>query len=68
MTKRKEYRPMTVSECSDYGRNSFPMIRIKGLWLKQLGFEAGNPVMVKCEDNRLIITKVEPGTEAAVAR
>ena len=68
MTKRKEYRPMTVSECSDYGRNSFPMLRIKGLWLKRLGFEAGDPVMVKCEDNRLIITKVEPGTEAAVAR
>ena len=68
MTKRKEYRPMTVSECSDYGRNSFPMLRIKGLWLKQLGFETGDPVMVKCEDNRLIITKVEPGTEAAVAR
>ena len=68
MTKRKEYRPMTVSECSDYGRNSFPMLRIKGLWLKHLGFEAGDPVMVKCEDNRLIITKVEPATEAAVAR
>ena len=36
MTKRKEYRPMTVGECSDYGRNSFPMLRIKGMWLKQL--------------------------------
>jgi toxic protein SymE len=68
MTKRKEYRPMTVSECSDYGRNSFPMLRIKSFWLKQLGFEVGDPEMVKCEDNRLIITKVELGTEAAVAR
>jgi len=38
------------------------------MWLKQLGFEAGDPVMVKCEDNKLIIMKVEPGTEAAVAR
>lgn len=66
--KRKEYRPMTVSECSDYGRNSFPMPRIKGLRLKQLGFEVGDPVMVKCEDNRFIITKVEPGTEATVSR
>lgn len=68
MAKRKEYRPMAVSECSDYGRNSFLMLRIKGLWLKQLGFEAGDPIIVKCEDNRLIITKVELGTEAAVAR
>lgn len=59
---------MTVSECSDYGRNSFPMLRIKSFWLKQLGFEVGDPEMVKCEDNRLIITKVELGTEAAVAR
>ena len=33
MTKRKEYRPMTVGECSDYGRNSF-ILRKSGLrWL-----------------------------------
>ena len=43
-------------------------LELRGLWLKQLGFEAGDPVMVKCEDNRLIITKVEQGTEAAEAR
>ena len=36
--------------------------------MKQLGFEEEDSVMVKCEDNMLIITKVESGTKAAVAR
>lgn len=35
MIKRKEYRPIMGSELSDYGRNSIPMLRVKGLWSRQ---------------------------------
>ena len=32
------------------------MWRIQGLWLQELGFNVGDPVLVKCEDGKLIIT------------
>lgn len=54
--KRKEYRELTVCESSYMGRNAAPMIRIQGLWLEDLGFQIGDPVKVKCEDGKLIIT------------
>lgn len=54
---RKEFRELTVSEATNYGRKTAPMLRIQGLWLQELGFNIGDPVLVKCEDGKLIITQ-----------
>ena len=53
---RKEYRELTVSEATNYGRKTAPMLRIQGFWFQDLGFNVGDPVLVKCEDGKLIIT------------
>ena len=53
--EKKEYRELTVSEACCYGRKTAPMLRIQGLWFKELGFNIGDPVLVKCEDGKLII-------------
>ena len=36
-------------------------IRLKGKWLKELGFTANTPITVVCEENRLIITRIDTG-------
>lgn len=54
---KKEYRELTVSEACCYGRNPAPQLRIQGLWLKDLGFNIGDSVQVKCEDGKLIISR-----------
>ena len=54
---KKEYRELTVSEATNYGRKTAPMLRIQGLWFQELGFNIGDPVLVKCEDGKLIITQ-----------
>ena len=53
---RKDFRELTVSEATNYGRRTASMLRIQGLWLQELGFNVGDPVLVKCEDGKLIIT------------
>lgn len=52
---RKEYRELTVSEATNYGRKTAPMLRIQGRWFQELGFNIGDPVLVKCEEGKLII-------------
>lgn len=54
---KKEYRELTVSEATNYGRRTAPMLRIQGLWFQELGFNIGDPVLVKCEDGKLIIMR-----------
>lgn len=54
--KRKEYRELKVSSFSGYGYKTAPMLRIQGLWLEELGFNVGEPILVKCEAGKLIIT------------
>ncbi|MBR5177716.1 MAG: SymE family type I addiction module toxin [Lachnospiraceae bacterium] len=54
---RKEYRELTVSEATNYGRKTAPMLRIQGLWFQELGFNIGDPVLVKCEDGKLVIMR-----------
>lgn len=54
--KRKEYRELKIGEVSCYGERTVPQLRIQGLWLQDLGFQIGDPVRVKCEDRRIIIT------------
>ncbi len=36
-----------------------PAIRLSGQWLKAIGFNIGDPVLVKCENGKLIITPDE---------
>lgn len=57
--KNKEYRNMTVSEISGYRYRATPAIRLSGQWLKNLGFDIGDKILVKCENGRLIITPDE---------
>lgn len=52
---KKEYRELTVSEACCYGRKTAPMLRIQGHWFQELGFNIGDPVLVKCEEGKLII-------------
>ena len=54
---KKEYRELTVSEATNYGSKTAPMLRIQGLWFQELGFNIGDPVLVKCEDGKLIIMR-----------
>ena len=54
---KKEYRELTVSEATNYGRKTAPMLRIQGFWFQELGFNIGDPVLVKCEDGKLIIMR-----------
>ncbi len=61
----KEYRKMKVYEQSGYRYKSTPTIMLKGQWLKELGFESGDKIQVKCEEEKLIITKAE-GTVIAL--
>ena len=56
MKKLKEYRNITVSGMSGYNYKPTPAIRLCGQWLKAAGFDIGDPVLVKCEDGKLIIT------------
>lgn len=53
----KEYRKMKVYEQSGYQYKKTPSIILKGQWLSELGFDIGEPIEVKCEDGKLIITK-----------
>ena len=52
---KKEYRELTVGEATNYGRKTAPMLRIQGQWFQELGFNIGDPVLVKCEEGKLII-------------
>lgn len=55
----KQYREIRVYEQSGYKYKPTPTIILKGVWLADLGFEAGDLLEVKCEKCKLIITKVE---------
>jgi len=46
---------LTVSEATNYGMKRAPMLRIQGLWFQEMGFNVGDPVLVKCEEGKLII-------------
>ena len=63
--KQKEYRNLTVAEMSGYKYKPTPSIRISGQWLKTLGFDIGDKILVKCENGRLIITPDVTATQLA---
>ncbi len=57
--KFKEYRNMKVYEQSGYRYKSTPTIMLKGQGLRDLGFDEGTPITVRCEDGRLTITRAD---------
>ena len=54
---RKDFRELTVTEAAGSRKAGTPGIRIQGQWLRELGFQVGDPVLVQCEDGRLVIQK-----------
>ena len=53
MAKR---RSIKVYGQSGYKYQETPTIILKGMWLKELGFEIGDYISIVCEDGKLIIT------------
>ena len=52
----KKYRELKVVEQSGYRYKPTPTITLKGQWLTELGFEANQPIAVKCVAGKLTIT------------
>lgn len=44
---RKNFRELTVSESTNYGRKPALMLRLQGLWMQKLGFNVGDPILVR---------------------
>lgn len=59
----KNIRNMKVCGMSGYKYKAVPTITLKGQWLNAWGFGIDDPVMVKCEDGKLVIEKVFDKTE-----
>ncbi len=53
----KKNRKMKVYGTSGYKYKTTPTIILKGQWLEENGFEIGQEIEVKCENERMIITK-----------
>lgn len=66
MEKRKNVRNLKVYEQSGHNYKRTPTIMLKGLWLKELGFDSNMSISVKCENGRLIIESREPQEERII--
>lgn len=53
---KKEYRELTVGDLGGYSAKHTPIIRMTGNWLEEAGFHAGDRILVKCEEGKLIVT------------
>ena len=58
-------RSIKVYGQSGYRYRETPTIMLKGMWLKEAGFDIGDYISVTCEDGRLVIT---PDTERAAIK
>ena len=58
-------RSIKVYGQSGYKYQETPTIILKGMWLKELGFDIGDYISVTCEDGRLVIT---PDAERAAVK
>ena len=66
MMKQKNVRSLKIYEQSGYNYKGTPTIMLKGNWLRELGFNAGEYVSIACEDGKLVITPdVERAKEKA---
>ncbi|MCM1234294.1 MAG: type I toxin-antitoxin system SymE family toxin [Ruminococcus flavefaciens] len=57
---KKINRIMKVYEQSGYHYKPTPTITLKGAWLEDWGFKIDTPIIVQCEQGRLVIIKKEP--------
>ena len=55
-------RSIKVYGQSGYKYRETPTIMLKGMWLKEAGFDVGDYISVSCENGKLVIT---PDTERA---
>ncbi len=51
---------MTVYKTTGAGYQHVPQIKMQGGWLKDAGFSIGDHIQIKCQKNRLVITKSNP--------
>lgn len=58
-------RSIKVYGQSGYKYQETPTIMLKGMWLKELGFDIGDYISVTCEDGRLVI---KPDAERAAVK
>ena len=58
-------RSIKVYGQSGYKYQETPTIMLKGMWLKEIGFDIGDYISVTCEDGRLVIT---PDAERAAVK
>ena len=56
--KVKNSRPVKVYETSGYRCKPTPTIIMKGQWLEQFGFGAGEKITVQCEEGKLTVTRI----------
>ncbi len=52
----KNERELKVCALSGHNYKPVPSIRLMGQWLEAAGFHIGDPVLVRCEDGKLIIS------------
>jgi len=50
----KKERKLKVYGMGGYKGVNVPTIMLKGKWLEELGFEMDMPILVKCENGRLM--------------
>lgn len=56
---KKVNRTMKVYGQSGYQYKPTPTITLKGAWLEDWGFTIDTPIIIQCEDGKLVITKQE---------
>lgn len=52
-------RILKVYESSNSKSKNIPCIRLQGQWLKRLGYEIGDNIIVKEEEGKLVIEPIE---------
>ena len=55
--KDKTTRKLKVYNQSQADKYNVPTIILKGEWLRQYGFDCNNPILITCEQDKIIITK-----------
>lgn len=65
MTKKN--RSIKVYGQSGYKYKDTPTIMLKGMWLRELGFDIGDYISISCENGKLVITPDAERAELAKA-
>ena len=59
-------RSVKVYGQSGYKYRETPTIMLKGLWLKEAGFDIGDYISVTCEDGKIIISTMVTDSQKAL--